>query len=206
MRTVLAGAIIALSVVAPPPARAEAVPRLLREWTALNGLCRGGSGDDPRTQAACTARDALDSRLAAAGWCYGRPGELGAQRAWRPCGDGGAPSPPDRTATPQGPERRALLDAARGPAEAGRSEPVQFVVHALNREGGWAFLFARMQRPDGRALRRAADDLDSSDYAALLRRDGSGWRVVDFAVGPTDVAWEGWGRRHGAPAAVFAVR
>jgi hypothetical protein len=83
---------------------------------------------------------------------------------------------------------------------------VQFVVHALNQVGPWAFLFARMQRPDGRPLPRAADDLDSNDYAALLRQDGNGWRVVDFAVGPTDVAWEGWDRRYGAPASVFAVR
>jgi hypothetical protein len=81
------------------------------------------------------------------------------------------------------------------------------VVHALNQAGGWAFLFARMQRPDGRPLARdgTPDDLASDDYAALLRREGGGWRVVERAVGPTDVAWEGWGRRHGAPAAVFAI-
>ncbi|MGU3668124.1 hypothetical protein ACLBX9_28385 [Methylobacterium sp. A49B] len=203
MRTILAGAVGALIMAAPSTARAEAVPKLLQDWTALNGLCRGGSGDDPRTRTACDRRDAIDRRLAAASWCYGQPGDLGAQRTWQPCGAGAAQA---GTGTPQGAARRALLDAARGPAEAGRGQPVQFVVHALNRDGPWAFLFARMQRPDGRSLGRAADGLASDDYAALLRQDGAGWRVVDFAVGPTDVAWEGWGRRHGAPASVFVVR
>ncbi|AWN35975.1 hypothetical protein [Methylobacterium radiodurans] len=206
MRTILAGAFGALITAAPLTARAEAVPKLLQDWTALNGLCRGGSGDDPRTRAACDRRDAIDRRLAAAGWCHGRPGELGAQRIWRPCGEGGDQPAQVRAGTPQDAARRALLDAARGPAEARRGQPVRFVVHALNRDGPWAFLFARMQRPDGRPLGRAAADLASDDYAALLRQDGAGWRVVDFALGPTDIAWEGWDRRHGASASVFAVR
>jgi hypothetical protein len=204
MRTILAGAVGALIMAAP--ARAEAVPKLLRYWTALNGLCRGGSGDDPRTQAACDRREAIDRRLGAAGWCYGQPGDIGAQRTWQPCAGGAGQPAQSGTGTPQGAARRALLDAARGPAETGRGQPVQFVVHALNRDGPWAFLFARMQRPDGRPLGRGADDLASNDYAALLRQDGGGWRVVDFAVGPTDVAWEGWDRRYGAPASVFAIR
>ncbi|XYD12283.1 hypothetical protein R1A27_30275 (plasmid) [Methylobacterium sp. NMS12] len=206
MRTLLVGALGAFVMTAPNSPRAEPVPALLRDWSTVNGLCRGGSGDDPRTRAACERRDALDRRLAAAGWCYGRPGDVGAQRTWQPCDDGAGQPARAGTETPQGAARRALLDAARGPAEAGRGQPVQFVVHALNRVGPWAFLFARMQRPDGRPLARAADDLDSNDYAALLRQDGNGWRVVDFAVGPTDVAWDGWDRRHGAPASVFAVR
>lgn len=205
-RTRRVGALCALMIAAPTATRAEPVAALLRDWTTANGLCRGGSGDDPRTQAACERRDGLDRRLAAAGWCYGRPADTGAQRAWQPCGDGTRQPAQAGTETPQGAARRALLDVARGPAETGRGQPVQFVVHALNRVGPWAFLFARMQRPDGRPLPRAADDLDSNDYAALLRQDGNGWRVVDFAVGPTDVAWEGWDRRYGAPASVFAVR
>ncbi|AWB25291.1 hypothetical protein DA075_30670 [Methylobacterium currus] len=65
--------------------QAADVPHLLRDWTALNGACRGGRGDDPATLAACDRRDAIDRRLAAAGWCYGRPGDAGYQRVWRPC-------------------------------------------------------------------------------------------------------------------------
>ncbi|MEE7456353.1 hypothetical protein MPAR168_06155 [Methylorubrum populi] len=64
---------------------AAAAPSLLEDWAALNSACRGGRGDDPRTLEACTRRDALDQRLTAAGWCYGRPGEAGYQRRWRLC-------------------------------------------------------------------------------------------------------------------------
>ncbi|MDP4026899.1 hypothetical protein Q8W71_30365 [Methylobacterium sp. NEAU 140] len=115
-------------------------------------------------------------------------------------------APSGRADTLQGPERRVLLDAARGPAEAALRQPLRFFVTALNREGVWAFLLATMQRPDGGRPRRAMrDDLTSDSYVALLRREGSGWRIVDFAVGPTDVAWQGWDRQHGAPASVFVI-
>ncbi|MET7241836.1 hypothetical protein ABZT49_00550 [Methylobacterium sp. EM32] len=70
-------------------AQAGGVAPLLRDWTALNGACRGGRGDDPATLAACERRDALHRRLTAAGWCYGRPGDAGYQRAWRTCGGTG---------------------------------------------------------------------------------------------------------------------
>lgn len=113
---------------------------------------------------------------------------------------------PGRADTPQGPERRALLDAARGPAEAALRQPLRFYVTALNREGDWAFLLATMQRPDGGRPRRAVrDDLTSDSYVALLRREGAGWRIVDFAVGPTDVPWQDWDREHRAPASVFKI-
>lgn len=36
----------------------------------LNGRCRGGSGDDPKTMDACEHRDALMKDLQANGWCY----------------------------------------------------------------------------------------------------------------------------------------
>ncbi|MCI9881939.1 MULTISPECIES: hypothetical protein [Methylobacterium] len=67
---------------------ADAPPALLQDWAALNSACRGGRGDDPRTQEACERRYALDRRLVAGGWCYGRPGDAGYQRVWRRCADG----------------------------------------------------------------------------------------------------------------------
>ncbi|WP_288586101.1 hypothetical protein [uncultured Methylobacterium sp.] len=85
-RAAIRGALLAAALLGlAGSARAEDVPRLLRDWSTLNGTCRGGRGDDPATPAACERRDALGRRLAAAGWCYGRPGEAGYRRAWRPC-------------------------------------------------------------------------------------------------------------------------
>ncbi|GJD58501.1 hypothetical protein [Methylobacterium dankookense] len=85
-----AGRLLSAGLLAAPclARAAEAAPdtrALLRDWEALNGACRGGRGDDPGTLEACARRDAVDRQLAAAGWCYGRPGDAGYQRAWQLC-------------------------------------------------------------------------------------------------------------------------
>lgn len=107
--------------------------------------------------------------------------------------------------------RAAILDAARAPVAEQLGKPVRFLVHALNRQGDWAFLHAAMQDRAGRPVDYAgtplAEDaehgLRSKDYAALLRRERGGWRVVAHAIGPTDVVWLDWPARHRAPPAVL---
>ncbi|MER9302914.1 hypothetical protein [Mesorhizobium sp. M0496] len=58
---------------------------LLNAEGALNELCRGGSGDDPKTLQACDDRNAVETRLYAAGWCYGKRGQAGYQMKWHRC-------------------------------------------------------------------------------------------------------------------------
>ncbi|TGQ20027.1 MAG: hypothetical protein E5V67_01905 [Mesorhizobium sp.] len=75
----------------PSPAGAKkATPptKLIRQWQVANENCRGGSGDDPQTEKACNARDALARRLEAAKWCYGKNGQSGYQYRWHRCGKG----------------------------------------------------------------------------------------------------------------------
>lgn len=109
-------------------------------------------------------------------------------------------------------DRSALLDAARVPVAETLGKPPVFAVRQLNHEGDWAFLFADMQQQGGapydysgtakaEAARRGAV---SHAYAALLRRDARGWRVVECVIGPTDLAWEGWAAKYEVPAALFA--
>ncbi len=43
----------------------------------------------------------------------------------------------------------------------------------------------------------------SDGTMALLRRSGSQWRVVELAVGPSDVAWDGWIEPHSVPRKLF---
>ena len=38
---------------------------------------------------------------------------------------------------------------------------------------------------------------------ALLHKVGGQWRVVQYVIGATDVAYLGWDRRFHAPAAIF---
>ena len=111
---------------------------------------------------------------------------------------------------PEG-ERTAILDAARAPVVKRLGKPVKFVVRRLERQGDWAFLIAAMQDESGRPISYVGTPLASAegegmvskDYAALLRRSGGQWRVVDDALGPTDVAWADWPEKHGAPRALF---
>jgi hypothetical protein len=115
------------------------------------------------------------------------------------------------TAPISGAERVAILDTARQPVVRQLGKPVKFLVRTLNRDGDWAFLVATMQDAQGRPITYAgtplasaeAEGMISRDYVALLQRSGGRWRVVDQAVGPTDVAWEGWAVRYGAPAGLF---
>lgn len=107
--------------------------------------------------------------------------------------------------------RKAILDTARVPVAAKLGKPVVFRVAHLGVSGDWAFLRAEMQGPGGAPVdyagtafaEAAANGAASHTYAALLRRRGAEWQVVDEAIAPTDVAWEDWATRHGAPPTIF---
>jgi hypothetical protein len=109
-------------------------------------------------------------------------------------------------------DRAAILDAARRPVAEELGRPPLFVVKTLRRDGDWAFLFADMQAAGGKPFdyagtkkaEAARRGLVSHAYAALLRRQNGRWQVVEAAIGLTDVAWEGWAAKHGAPPSVFA--
>ncbi|UIJ46503.1 hypothetical protein LZK98_06020 [Sphingomonas cannabina] len=108
-------------------------------------------------------------------------------------------------------DRAAILDIARQPVAQHLGKPVKFKVRTLHRDGDWAFLIAEMQDSGGRPISYAgtplasaeAEGMVSKDYAALLRRIGGHWRVADYAIGPTDVAWAEWPAKHKAPRALF---
>jgi hypothetical protein len=114
---------------------------------------------------------------------------------------------------PRGSALRAqLLDAARPVFRRETGGPVEFVVVRLNVMGDWAFGEVRLQRPSGQPIdwsaTRYADDFEAGmfDPAAsdfLLRRTSDGWKVVEFATGPTDVVWDGWRHDYGLPLALF---
>jgi hypothetical protein len=59
---------------------------LVKLWNEENEKCRGGAGDDPRTDAACAARETYAAKLRAVGWCYGKHGQSGYQMSWHGCG------------------------------------------------------------------------------------------------------------------------
>jgi hypothetical protein len=87
-------------------------------------------------------------------------------------------------------------------------------VHVLRNQGDWAFADVAPRTPAGKPIdfrktrhaeRLRLGMLDDDTVFALLRRNGRRWKVVTFAVGPTDVAWDGWDEDFGAPKSLFAL-
>lgn len=81
------------------PANAK-VEKLLKDEEHLNGLCRGGSGDDPKTERACALRDKLFDKLTREGWCYGHENAFGYQKYWAECGTHPDPTVAEAPAEP----------------------------------------------------------------------------------------------------------
>jgi hypothetical protein len=95
-------------------------------------------------------------------------------------------------AVPASSQRKGILDALRPAVEARVGPNVEFVVQVLRIEDGWAFVMADPKRKGGRPIdgNRYFDDFDNMDglrVDAVLQLKGDHWRVVDFAIGATDV-------------------
>ena len=111
------------------------------------------------------------------------------------------------------PERQAIMDTVRPLVERDLNQKVVFKVSRLSVQNGWAFLIVTPQQADGRAVdfsrTRYARDYEQGMFSdvvvALLRRQGSRWRVVQYVLGPTDVPYENWPRRYRAPRAIFGM-
>lgn len=130
-----------------------------------------------------------------------------AQKAETPPGEPGIPVEAPNA------DRDAMTAALAPRVQAEIGQPVSFTVTTMRVEDDWGWLVAQPWTPHGtqidwsqtRYAERAAEgvlDGGGTTYA-LLRRENGQWRVVDFAVGPTDVAWADWSERHGAPASLM---
>ncbi len=78
-------ALVVASLHAVPVAAAVSDTGLLQRWAIENEHCRGDSGDKPETWEHCGARDFIGELLRADGWCYGEPGQIGAEQDWHKC-------------------------------------------------------------------------------------------------------------------------
>jgi hypothetical protein len=108
--------------------------------------------------------------------------------------------------------RAELLDTVRPRFEQETGGPVEFVVRHLNVIGEWAYGEVEAQRPGGKdidwsrtgyAEDFAAGMFDPAASDFLLRQGPSGWTIVEFAIGPTDVVWDSWRLDHNLPLALF---
>src|SRR5215203_1590690 len=95
-------------------------------------------------------------------------------------------------AAPAWSQRKAVLEALRPAVEAKVGPNVEFVVQVIRVEDGWAFVMADPQRRGGMPIdgNRYFDDFDNMDSLrvdAVLQRRGGRWRLMDHAIGATDV-------------------
>ena len=97
-----------------------------------------------------------------------------------------------RTPLPGTVERRAILDALRAEILRLHKLKVIFVVAHLKVRDGWAWVQTRPQSKDGVN--------HYEDVAALLRKEGGAWGVVELSSGDNGTARR---RFPDAPAAIF---
>jgi hypothetical protein len=111
------------------------------------------------------------------------------------------------------PDRRLLLDAIRPTLIRTTNGPVHFTVRELRRFGEYAYGVLQPRRPDGEGTidwtatpyraRVERGQFDNGVTYVLWRRLAGGWKVEEFAVGPTDVVWIAWQGRYHLPRALF---
>jgi len=108
-------------------------------------------------------------------------------------------------------ERAALLETMRPVVERKLKQKIVFVIHTINVDGNWAFVDGRLRTPAGKVpswkntpyAQAAEYGAQSDGISALLKKSGSGWRIVTEAIGCTDVCYVDWWRRYKAPKSVF---
>lgn len=133
-------------------------------------------------------------------------------------------SPPATTApeTPEAPaaavddEQTQMLLNVLDPVLAREiGQPVSLQPTTVNIRDEWAFIIGQPRQPDGSAIdwsttslaQRAADgalDGDGQTYALLKNVNGA-WEVLEYVIGPTDVAHIEWAAKHGAPPDVLGL-
>lgn len=102
--------------------------------------------------------------------------------------------------------RAVILNKLRPAVASDLRTRVAFKVERVRTCGPWAFVLATPQRPGGEEIRWSGTPCqgDTSHLVgALLRQKAGVWRLVDYALCPSDVAWADWPEKYSAPAAVF---
>jgi hypothetical protein len=105
-----------------------------------------------------------------------------------------------------GEDRLAILDALRSPVSSDLKTVVEFAVERARICGDWAFVIATPQGKGSGAIRWTGTVCagDTSHLAgALVRQYGAAWRLVEYALCPSDVAWADWSEKFKAPQQLF---
>lgn len=78
--------------------------------------------------------------------------------------------------------RREILNTLRKPIEREVKQTVVFYDVTLRIKSDWAYVSATPRDTKGRQLRRYSSPLTDPDVAALLRRQGKRWKLLDWGA------------------------
>ncbi len=110
------------------------------------------------------------------------------------------------------PERLPVLNALRKALQPQLHLQPSFVVEKMLVKGGFVFFKGRARDAAGKAIdfsktaykeAEANGAFDGETTYALLKKTGNGWKVLTFAVGPTDVVYTCWWHDYKAPKDLF---
>jgi hypothetical protein len=107
--------------------------------------------------------------------------------------------------------RKAILDSLRKPVEKDLGQKVVFQIDTIRVAGNWAFVSGKPRSASGKSIdyrktsyRDAVDSGAFDDWiCALFKKQGKQWKVLRYAIGATDVVWDGWDKEFKAPRAIF---
>lgn len=105
-----------------------------------------------------------------------------------------------------GEDRAAVLSSLRAPVSSALKVAVEFAVERVRICGDWAFVVATPRTKGGGEPRWRGTVCagDTSHLAGgLMRRSGTTWSLVEYALCPSDVAWSDWPEKFNAPEALF---
>lgn len=125
----------------------------------------------------------------------------------------------DETLAPSAPvddeQTQMLLNVLDPVLAQGIGQPVSLQPTTVNVRDEWAFIIGQPRQPDGSPIdwtrtslaQRAADGVLDGDGQtfALLKNVNGAWEVLEYVVGPTDVAHIEWAGKYGVPADVLGL-
>jgi hypothetical protein len=107
--------------------------------------------------------------------------------------------------------KKAALYTLQASIEKEMKVPMSLEVADYKTKDQFCFVYGRMVQPDGKPIdfsktpfaKEAKAGSFSEDYFGLLKFDKGTWKVLDKAVGPTDIPFMCWWKEHKAPKELF---
>jgi len=110
-------------------------------------------------------------------------------------------------------DRKEMLEALKKKVQPDLKMLPKLVVKHLYVKGGFAFFEGAVKNSEGKDIdwsktvfKEANDEgaFDGESTTALLKKTGGKWKVLTYAIGPTDLPWGCWWKEYKAPKEIFS--